>query len=112
MQTAFTKAFNKLAILGHNAANLIDCSDVIPAAPPLPANAGPHLPAGQKMANIEQGVSIVDDRWRFANGNIFDSVLRLRSRLSRLSQDLRPLSLRCKSFPVENNNSYCSPSPQ
>ncbi|KAJ7906848.1 manganese peroxidase 2 [Mycena leptocephala] len=57
MQTAFTKAFNKLAILGHNAANLIDCSDVIPAAPPLPANAGPHLPAGQKMANIEQGCS-------------------------------------------------------
>ncbi|KAJ7899417.1 manganese dependent peroxidase 1 [Mycena leptocephala] len=41
MQTAFTKAFNKLAILGHNAANLIDCSDVIPAAPPLPANSAP-----------------------------------------------------------------------
>jgi hypothetical protein len=105
MQTAFTKAFNKLAILGHNAANLIDCSDVIPAAPPLPANSAPHLPAGQKMANIEQGVSIVNDRWRFVDGNICDSAPRLRSRLSRLSQDLRPLSLRCKSLLVEHNNS-------
>ncbi|KAJ7905912.1 manganese peroxidase 2 [Mycena leptocephala] len=54
VQTAFTKAFNKMAIIGHNAANLIDCSDVIPNAPPLPANAGPHLPAGQTQNDIEQ----------------------------------------------------------
>ncbi|KAJ7161018.1 manganese peroxidase 2 [Mycena filopes] len=54
MQSAFVKAFNRLAILGHNAANLIDCSDVIPTAPPLPANAGPHLPAGQTQKDIEQ----------------------------------------------------------
>ncbi|KAJ7067436.1 putative versatile peroxidase [Mycena amicta] len=53
-QSAFTTAFNKMAIIGHNPANLIDCSDVIPAAPPLPANAGPHLPAGQTMNDIEQ----------------------------------------------------------
>jgi len=54
MQTAFANAFNKLAIIGHNPANLVDCSDVIPNAPPLPANAGPHLPAGQTQKNIEQ----------------------------------------------------------
>ncbi|KAJ7935917.1 manganese dependent peroxidase 1 [Mycena leptocephala] len=54
VHTAFTKAFNTMAIIGHNPANLIDCSDVIPAAPPLPANAGPHLPAGQTHNDIEQ----------------------------------------------------------
>jgi cytochrome c peroxidase len=59
VQTAFTKAFNKMAIIGHNAANLIDCSDVIPNAPPLPANAGPHLPAGQTQNDIEQAVSSI-----------------------------------------------------
>ncbi|KAJ7879825.1 Mn peroxidase MNP3 [Mycena leptocephala] len=54
IQSAFAKAFNKMSIIGHNPANLIDCSDVIPAAPPLPANAGPHLPAGQTQRNIQQ----------------------------------------------------------
>ncbi|KAJ6450104.1 putative versatile peroxidase [Mycena sanguinolenta] len=53
-QSAFKSAFDKMAIIGHNAANLIDCSDVIPAPPPLPANAGPHLPAGQTQKDIEQ----------------------------------------------------------
>jgi cytochrome c peroxidase len=56
MQSAFAKAFNKLAIIGHNPANLIDCSDVIPGAPPLPASVAPHLPAGQTQKNIEQAV--------------------------------------------------------
>ncbi|KAJ6477271.1 putative versatile peroxidase [Mycena vulgaris] len=54
MQTAFANAFNKLATIGHNPANLVDCSDVIPGAPALPANAGPHLPAGQTQNDIEQ----------------------------------------------------------
>ncbi|KAJ7097412.1 lignin peroxidase LiP2 precursor [Mycena epipterygia] len=54
VQSAFASAFNKLAVIGHNPANLIDCSDVIPGAPPLPANAGPHLPAGQTQKDIEQ----------------------------------------------------------
>jgi len=54
MQSAFAEAFNKLAILGHKAASLTDCSDVIPAAPPLPAGSGPHLPAGQNQRDIEQ----------------------------------------------------------
>ncbi|KAJ7756306.1 putative versatile peroxidase [Mycena metata] len=58
MQSAFAKAFNKMAIIGHSASSLIDCSDVIPAAPPLPANAGPHLPAGQTQKNIEQACAL------------------------------------------------------
>ena len=47
----------KMAIIGQNRANLIDCSDVIPPSLPLPANAGPHLPAGQTQDDIEQAVS-------------------------------------------------------
>ncbi|KAJ6512415.1 manganese peroxidase 2 [Mycena sanguinolenta] len=54
VHSAFPPAFSKMATIGHNPANLIDCSDVIPAAPPLPANAGPHLPAGQTQNDIEQ----------------------------------------------------------
>lgn len=57
VHSAFPPAFSKMATIGHNPANLIDCSDVIPAAPPLPANAGPHLPAGQTHNDIEQAVS-------------------------------------------------------
>jgi hypothetical protein len=58
VQPAFTKAFNTMSIIGHNPANLIDCSDVIPGAPPLPANAGPHLPAGQTQEDIEQACAL------------------------------------------------------
>ena len=47
----------KLAVLGQNPADLVDCSDVIPVPLPLPANAGPHLPAGQTQNDIEQAVS-------------------------------------------------------
>ncbi|KAJ7076022.1 putative versatile peroxidase [Mycena belliarum] len=53
-QNAFASAFNRMSIIGHNPADLIDCSDVIPAALPLPADAAPHLPAGQTMEDIEQ----------------------------------------------------------
>lgn len=31
MTTSFKAAMSKLAILGHNRADLIDCSDVVPA---------------------------------------------------------------------------------
>ncbi|KAJ7089562.1 manganese-dependent peroxidase [Mycena epipterygia] len=54
VQPAFASALHKLSIIGHNPADLIDCSDVIPGAPPLPADAGPHLPAGQTQNDIEQ----------------------------------------------------------
>jgi cytochrome c peroxidase len=70
MQTAFANAFNKLATIGHNPANLVDCSDVIPNAPPLPANAGPHLPAGQTQKNIEQAVSCQGHRLLLIDANI------------------------------------------
>ncbi|KAK7053647.1 peroxidase [Favolaschia claudopus] len=53
-QSAFAKAFNKMAVIGHNPTNLIDCSDVLPSAPPLPASAAAHLPAGQSQNDIEQ----------------------------------------------------------
>ncbi|KAK7063367.1 peroxidase [Favolaschia claudopus] len=54
VQSAFTSAFNRMSVIGHNPADLIDCSDVIPGALPLPRNAGPHLPAGQTQSDIEQ----------------------------------------------------------
>ncbi|KAJ7097411.1 versatile peroxidase VPL1 [Mycena epipterygia] len=54
VQSAFASAFNKMSIIGHNPADLIDCSDVIPGAPALPADDGPHLPAGQTQNDIEQ----------------------------------------------------------
>ena len=52
----------KLAVLGQNTAKLTDCSDVIPVPAPLPANAGPHLPAGQNQKDIEQAVSIIQSQ--------------------------------------------------
>ncbi|KAK7050579.1 peroxidase [Favolaschia claudopus] len=54
MQTAFASAFRRMSMIGHNPSSLIDCSEVIPDAPPLPANAGAHLPAGQNQGDIEQ----------------------------------------------------------
>jgi hypothetical protein len=54
MVSSFEAAFARLAVLGQNQADLIDCSDVIPTPPPLPASASPHLPAGFSMGQIEQ----------------------------------------------------------
>lgn len=56
MQTEFKAAMLKLSLLGHSQANLIDCSEVIPANKALVGS--PHLPAGLAMSNIEQAVSI------------------------------------------------------
>lgn len=40
MMTSFQAAMSKLAILGHNRSDLIDCSDVVPApTPPVGKNA-------------------------------------------------------------------------
>jgi len=52
MQTEFKAAMLKLSLLGQNKANMIDCSEVIPNPPSLKTSA--HLPAGQRMSNIEQ----------------------------------------------------------
>jgi cytochrome c peroxidase len=57
LQAKFRAAMAKLAILGHNRANMVDCSDVIPV--PKPVVGKPHLPAGKTMNDIEQAVSLV-----------------------------------------------------
>ncbi|KAJ7054179.1 putative versatile peroxidase [Mycena amicta] len=55
MQTEFRAAMSKMAIIGHNRANMVDCSDVIPV--PKAVVGKPHLPAGKTMADIEQACS-------------------------------------------------------
>ena len=47
----------KLATLGQNPADLVDCSDVIPvpAAVTLPA---PTLPAGKSLADVQAAVRL------------------------------------------------------
>ncbi|KAJ7236595.1 manganese peroxidase 3 [Mycena haematopus] len=52
LQTEFRAAMAKLAIIGQNRANMVDCSDVIPI--PRPVTGKAHLPAGKSMADIEQ----------------------------------------------------------
>jgi hypothetical protein len=89
-----------MSIIGHNPANLIDCSDVIPAAPPLPANAGPHLPAGQTQRNIQQAVRFAESPVASLT-QILDSAIWLRSRPSLLSRAPQPLFLQCTCFPLE-----------
>ncbi|KAI0342745.1 short manganese peroxidase [Trametopsis cervina] len=53
IQTAFKAAFKKLAVLGHNPSDMVDCSDVIPV-PPILKNPAAHFPAGLSNADIEQ----------------------------------------------------------
>ncbi|KAF7359876.1 Peroxidase [Mycena venus] len=55
MQNQFKAAMAKMAILGQNKANLVDCSDVIPV--PKGVTTKPHLPAGKTMDDIEQACS-------------------------------------------------------
>ncbi|KAJ7201749.1 putative versatile peroxidase [Mycena rebaudengoi] len=52
LQSAFRAAFAKMALIGQTRSSLIDCSDVIPV--PRAVTTKPHLPAGKKMADIEQ----------------------------------------------------------
>ncbi|KAJ7594778.1 manganese peroxidase isozyme precursor [Mycena floridula] len=53
LQSAFKAAMLKLSVLGQNINRMIDCSDVIPVPAPLPATAGPHLPPGTSLKDIE-----------------------------------------------------------
>ena len=55
MASSFAAAMAKLAILGHNVKNLVDCSDVIPVPPKL--NRQVAFPAGLTKADVEQAVS-------------------------------------------------------
>ncbi|KAL1942763.1 hypothetical protein VTO73DRAFT_5003 [Trametes versicolor] len=52
MMTAFAAAMAKLAVIGQDVSQLIDCSEVIPMPPP-PASAA-HFPAGLSNADVEQ----------------------------------------------------------
>jgi len=53
LQTAFKAAFKKLAVLGQDINNMIDCSEVIPVPPSTKVDAA-HFPAGLTNADIEQ----------------------------------------------------------
>ncbi|RPD57420.1 Mn peroxidase MNP5 [Lentinus tigrinus ALCF2SS1-7] len=53
-EETFPDVFNRLAVLGVDTNTLIDCSEVIPQPPPLPASVRPHFPAGKTHADIEQ----------------------------------------------------------
>ena len=63
MVTKFEQAMMKLAVVGHNPNTLIDCSEVIPVPPPIPAaNARSVFPAGFSNADIEQAVSFLHNK--------------------------------------------------
>ncbi|TFY83704.1 hypothetical protein EWM64_g310 [Hericium alpestre] len=52
MQSAFKAAMAKMAVLGHNVDDMVDCSEVIPSMKPVTGTA--HLPAGLTLNDIEQ----------------------------------------------------------
>jgi len=53
MTSSFKAAMQKLALVGQNAAKMIDCSEAVPAA--LPAvNKPATFPAGKSIADVEQ----------------------------------------------------------
>ena len=53
-QETFPDVFGRLGLLGVDRTTLIDCSEVIPQPPPLPAGSHPHFPAGKSRADVEQ----------------------------------------------------------
>jgi len=53
MTSKFKAAMERLAILGHSASSLTDCSEVVPAALP-PVNKPATFPAGKSHAEVEQ----------------------------------------------------------
>ncbi|KAI0706504.1 peroxidase [Earliella scabrosa] len=52
LQARFKQAFKKMTLLGHNQADLIDCSEVIPNPPAAVGRA--HFPAGATIDDVEQ----------------------------------------------------------
>lgn len=53
MMASFKTSMNKMAVLGQNVNNLIDCSDVIPN-PVAPLNKAATYPPGLSKANVQQ----------------------------------------------------------
>ncbi|ETW76658.1 manganese peroxidase [Heterobasidion irregulare TC 32-1] len=56
MTTAFKAAMAKLAVLGQDPSQMVDCSELIPTPPPFTGAA--HLPAGLTMNDIEQACAV------------------------------------------------------
>ncbi|KAJ7749470.1 manganese-dependent peroxidase [Mycena metata] len=55
MASSFQKAFAKMQIVGQDASKLVDCSDVIPQPPALPAaSAKAFFPPGLSVKDVEQ----------------------------------------------------------
>jgi len=60
MAEDFRKAMAKLAVLGQNTSQLVDCSEVIPDPIPLPEeNSQSVFPAGFSNADVEQAVRYI-----------------------------------------------------
>lgn len=57
MVSKFEAVMSKLAALGHNPRDLVDCSEVIPVPPAAKAQIA-NLPAGKSMGDIQPAVSI------------------------------------------------------
>jgi hypothetical protein len=54
MMSSFKTQMAKLAVLGQNTKEMVDCSDVIPMPKPRVGKA--HLPAGTSLHDIEASV--------------------------------------------------------
>ncbi|KAF8194461.1 lignin peroxidase [Mycena galopus ATCC 62051] len=55
MALSFQKAFAKMQVTGQDVSRMVDCSDVIPTPPSLPASAAQaFLPPGLTMKDVEQ----------------------------------------------------------
>lgn len=57
MVTKFEASMAKLAVVGHNPRDLVDCSDVIPV-PSRAKTQSAKLPAGKTLRDIEAAVSL------------------------------------------------------
>ncbi|KAF8904625.1 heme peroxidase [Mucidula mucida] len=81
MMNNFKKAMAKMAILGHDRKDLIDCSEVIP----VPARFSlprPHLPAGRTIGDIESSCATATFPSLSADPGVYQG---WRSRLTHLS---------------------------
>ncbi len=57
LQNRFQFIFEAMGQIGTDPTTLIDCSEVLPVPPPLPASSIPHFPAGKTNNDVEQAVS-------------------------------------------------------
>ncbi|PSR78715.1 hypothetical protein PHLCEN_2v7304 [Hermanssonia centrifuga] len=56
LQNRFQFIFEAMGQLGTDPTTLIDCSEVLPVPPALPATAVPHFPAGKTIRDVEAAV--------------------------------------------------------